>query len=223
MHLELNNIKKSYGTGKARTEALRGLTLAVNHGEFVAITGPSGSGKSTLMQIIGLLDNDYQGEFLFNGQNTKKMSDGKRAELRNTSIGFVFQQFNLMRRATVLQNVMLPNTYAKHRVTTTRAMELIEQVGLIEHINHKSNELSGGQMQRVAIARALLMNPTLILADEPTGNLDSSTAAEILSLLSEINSDGHTVLVITHDHDVAQAAGREIRIHDGVLAEGALV
>lgn len=205
-------------SGGVTTSALTEVDLTVDEGEFVSIVGTSGSGKTTLMNIIGLLDRDFQGDFDLSGVNVNGLNDNQLSQLRNTKIGFVFQQFHLLRRATVLENVLLPTAYRKIPNAQTRALDLIERIGLAEHVDHKSNQLSGGQMQRVAIARALLTSPELILADEPTGNLDEATAKEIMTIFDELHSAGSTIILITHDTDVAEHAQRIVRLKDGKVA-----
>lgn len=216
--IDIRGLDKTYrSSGGVRTPALRDVHLTIERGEFVAVMGSSGSGKSTLMNIIGLLDRDFTGQFLLNGQDVAGLRDAQASDLRSEHIGFVFQQFNLLPRATVLQNVLLPTTYRRTPEAMSRAMEVIEAVGLVDRIDHRSNQLSGGQMQRVAIARALMMRPSLLLADEPTGNLDSTTARDVLSLLAHVHGSGSTVLIITHEPEVAQWADRVVHIQDGRL------
>lgn len=215
--VDLSNIGKVYKTGDEDTVALADIDLKVKKGEFIAIMGPSGSGKSTLMHIIGLLDKPTSGKYLLDGKDVSKLSKNVQAEIRNREIGFIFQQFNLLPRTTVLENVLVPITYGNLKNADQRARELIKQVGLENRINHKSNQLSGGQIQRVAIARALIMNPTFILADEPTGNLDSKTSAEIMDLIREVNKKGATTVLITHEEEIAQYADRIIRLRDGKI------
>jgi putative ABC transport system ATP-binding protein len=215
----LRDIRKVYRTaGAPPTEALRGIDLTIPEGDFVAIMGPSGSGKSSLMHIVGLLDRRFEGTYLLDGHDAGRLSANRQADLRGAKIGFVFQQFNLLPRASVLENVLLPTTYRPGKADRTRALDVIERVGLSTHAAHKSNQLSGGQMQRVAIARALIMGPSLLLADEPTGNLDTKTAGEIMDLFAAINGSGTTVVLITHENDIAARAHRTIRLRDGVIA-----
>lgn len=184
--IELKSIKKSYkNSAGMKTDAIKDVSLDVKEGDFLAIMGPSGSGKTSLMNIIGLLDRHFEGTYLLDSENISKLSGNKAAEIRNDKIGFVFQQFNLLQRTTVLQNVLLPTTYHKQKDDEQRALNVIKRVGLVEQLNNQSNQLSGGQIQRVAIARALIMNPSLILADEPTGNLDTKTAHEIMDFLRD--------------------------------------
>ena len=218
--LSLTDIRKTYQTGDSTTEALRGIDLTIGQGEFVAIMGPSGSGKSSLMHILGLLDVPTAGSYLLNAKDVSRMTGDQQAELRNQEIGFVFQQFNLLPRTSVLENVLLPSVYGSNTDAERRAKTILKQVGLADRMQHLSNQLSGGQMQRVAIARALMMEPTLILADEPTGNLDSTTSHEIMTLLKEINDNGATIVLITHEADIAAFAHRTVHLKDGrIVAE----
>ncbi len=213
--IELENITKVYRMGKVEVLALRGVTLNIETGEMLAIIGASGSGKSTLMNIIGLLDKPTVGSYLLEGADVSRLSDNKLAEIRNKKIGFVFQEFNLLPRATALANVELPLVYGNSGHKHQRAKEVLERVGLGGRTNHKPTELSGGEQQRVAIARAMVNNPALILADEPTGNLDSASSAEIVSLFRELNRDGITVIIVTHELDIANQTQRIIRLLDG--------
>lgn len=214
--IELRDICKVYRTSaNIETKALRGVDLAIGEGEFVAIMGASGSGKSSLMSIIGLLDRKFEGTYLLNGQEITELSDNRRSELRSESIGFIFQQFNLLKRTSVLENVLLPTTYKSSPDDARRALWAIKQVGLEKFINNHTNQLSGGQMQRVAIARALMMRPSILLADEPTGNLDHATAKEIMELFKKINNEGTTVILITHEDDIAEYADRKLALFDG--------
>ena len=218
--IQLENVTKVYRMGKVGVHALRGVTLSFDRGEMIAVIGASGSGKSTLLNIIGLLDRPDAGSYLFDGVDVSQLSENQLAEMRNREFGFVFQDFNLLPRATALANVELPLVYAgsvRHR--RERANEALERVGLAERANHKPTELSGGEQQRVAIARALVNNPPLILADEPTGNLDSKSGAEIISIFHKLHQDGKTVILITHEADIAARAQRTIRLHDGRIAE----
>ncbi len=215
--IKLQSINKVYKMGNEDTKALQNISLTINKGEFVAIMGPSGSGKSTLMHIIGLLDRPTAGQYLLDGQEVSKLSKRKLATIRSQKIGFVFQQFNLLSRTSVLENVLLPTIYGKLKDPAHKAKALLSRVGLTNRIRNKSNQLSGGQIQRVAIARALVMEPSLVLADEPTGNLDSVKAAEIMDLFREINRAGATVVLITHEADIARYADRVIQLKDGQL------
>ncbi len=217
--IEILNLVKHYYIGKIVVPALRSITLTINKGEYVAIMGPSGSGKSTLMNIMGCLDVATSGTYILNGTDVSKLNDNQLAEIRNREIGFVFQTFNLLPRYNVLENVMLPLVYAgiEKEERKRRALEVIESVGLKERIHHKPNELSGGQRQRVALARALVNFPAIILADEPTGNLDSKTSAEIMNLFDEIHRKGNTIILVTHEEDIAQHAHRIIKLRDGMI------
>lgn len=215
--IKLEDITKIYGKGSNAFEALDDINLEIKEGEYVAIVGPSGSGKSTLMNILGALDTPTAGKYLLDGEDVGSMKDKKLAEFRNRSVGFIFQRFNLLNQETVLDNVMLPGRYAEQKGTKETAMKRIDQVGLKGKEKNKGNELSGGQMQRVAIARALSMEPRIIMADEPTGNLDSKTGKEIMSLLDKIHNEGNTVILVTHDSYVANHADRIITIMDGKI------
>lgn len=215
--MALTDITKIYKTGDENTVALDKISLDIQEGEFVAIMGPSGSGKSSLMHIIGLLDTATKGKYCLNGQDVSKLSNAKQAEIRNNEIGFVFQQFNLLPRTTVVDNILLPTIYGKIENPEKRADELVEEVGLGDKKHNKSNQLSGGQIQRVAVARALVMNPSIILADEPTGNLDTKTSSEIMNLFKEINDKGATIVLITHEAEIAKYAKRVIRLLDGKI------
>jgi putative ABC transport system ATP-binding protein len=217
--IELSNIAKKYKIGTEVIHALNSITLQIHKNEYVALMGPSGSGKSTLMNILGCLDSPSSGSYILNGTSVAQMHDNSLAEVRNKEIGFVFQSFNLLPRSTALENVMLPLIYAGFNKTDrlTRAKEVMEQVGLGSRMTHKPNELSGGQRQRVAIARALVNKPAIILADEPTGNLDSKTSVEIMGLFEEIHKNGNTIILVTHEEDIAQHAHRIVRIKDGLV------
>jgi putative ABC transport system ATP-binding protein len=217
--IHLEELRKSYFIGKQELPVLKGLNLDILKNEFVALMGPSGSGKSTLMNIIGCLDTLSGGRYLLNNKDVGEMSDNELAEIRNQEIGFVFQQFNLLPRLSALENVALPLIYAgiSKKERNERAAEMLGKVNLADRAKHKPNELSGGQIQRVAIARALVNNPSIILADEPTGNLDTKTSAEIMLLLSEIHAMGNTVVLVTHEEDIAAYAGRVVRLRDGLI------
>lgn len=217
--VELVDVWKSYRTGTISVDALRGVSLRIAGGEFVSIIGPSGSGKSTLMHILGCLDLSTLGSYRLAGVDVSEMDEVELAEVRNRRIGFVFQQFNLLPKLSAWRNVELPLVYAgvERRVRKQRALRALERVGLADRVEHRPTELSGGQQQRVAVARALVNEPSLILADEPTGNLDSSSAADVLGLLGELHAAGRTIVLITHDAEVASAAGRVVRIRDGLI------
>jgi putative ABC transport system ATP-binding protein len=217
--IQLDNIKKSYYLGKQELKVLKGISLEVFKNEYVALMGPSGSGKSTLMNILGCLDSPSSGKYILNGEDVSKMQDDDLADVRNKEIGFVFQQFNLLPRLTAAENVALPLIYngTSKKIRTAQALEMLDRVGLADRSHHKPNELSGGQNQRVAIARALVNNPSIILADEPTGNLDSKTSVEIMHIFDKIQSEGNTVVLVTHEEDIAAYAHRIIRLKDGVI------
>ncbi len=217
--IELTEITRTYYLGKQTVGALKGVSFSIKEGEYVAIMGPSGSGKSTMMNVIGCLDSPTSGTYLLNGNDVSKLSDSHLAAVRNKEIGFVFQSFNLLPRADCLANVALPLVYAgiSRRERNKRAMEALDKVGLADRHFHKPNELSGGQMQRVAIARALINRPSIVLADEPTGNLDTQTGEEIMKLFGELQSTGHTIILVTHEEDIAEMSHRVIRLRDGVL------
>jgi putative ABC transport system ATP-binding protein len=217
--IHLENICKSYYLGKQELQVLKGIDLDVNKNEYLALMGPSGSGKSTLMNILGCLDSPTRGKYVLNGKDVSRMIDNDLAEVRNKEIGFVFQQFNLLPRLTAAENVALPLIYSgiNKKERAERAMETLAKVKLEDRSHHKPNELSGGQCQRVAIARALINNPSIILADEPTGNLDSKTSYEIMDILGKIHSEGNTVILVTHEDDISQFAHRIIRLKDGLV------
>lgn len=217
--IHLENIRKSYFMGNQALEVLKGLNLEIFKNEFVALMGPSGSGKSTLMNILGCLDSPTSGTYILNGHDVSKMQDADLAQVRNKEIGFVFQQFNLLPRLSAVANVALPLIYAgiPQKQRTEMALSVLEKVGLAERSHHKPNEMSGGQIQRVAIARALVNNPAIILADEPTGNLDTRTSYEIMYLFSQIHASGNTVVLVTHEEDIASWAHRVIRLRDGMV------
>ena len=218
--LVIQNLKKIYKMGEnVVVEALRGVSFQVKKGEFIAIMGPSGSGKSTLMHIIGWLDHVSEGNYSIEGENISKADDDKLAEIRNKKIGFVFQQFNLLSRSDLLHNVEVPLIYRemKSKKRKELVVRALENVGLGKRINHKPNEISGGEKQRTAIARALINNPSLILADEPTGNLDTRTGEEIMKIFNKLHEQGHTIILVTHEPDIAQHAQRIIRFRDGLI------
>lgn len=217
--IELSQISRVYRMGTETIHALRSISLEIHKGEYIALMGPSGSGKSTLMNILGCLDTPSSGKYLLNGTPVEKMTDNDLAVVRNKEIGFVFQTFNLLPRASALENVALPLVYAgvKKSERSARALQSLINVGLGERVKHKPNELSGGQKQRVAIARALVNTPSIILADEPTGNLDSKTSYEIMNLLEEIHKKGNTIILVTHEEDIARHAYRIVRLKDGLI------
>lgn len=219
MSILLSNVTKIYRLGGETVHALAGLTLTIRPGEFTAIMGPSGSGKSTLMNILGCLDRPTSGSYMLDGQEVATLNDDQLATTRNKKIGFVFQSFNLLPRMSTLQNVALPMVYAgvakKERIE--RAKQVLKMVGLEDRMNHQPNELSGGQRQRVAIARSLVNDPTIIMADEPTGNLDTKSGDEVMAIFSKLNSQGRTIILVTHEPDIAQHAGRIVHVRDGLI------
>jgi putative ABC transport system ATP-binding protein len=217
--IHLEQIRKNYYLGKQVIEVLKGITLEIHKNEYVALMGPSGSGKSTLMNILGCLDSPTAGKYILNGQDVSKMADNSLADVRNKEIGFVFQQFNLLPRLTAVENVALPLVYAgiSKKQRTEKALHVLEKVNLADRSHHKPNEMSGGQNQRVAIARALVNDPSIILADEPTGNLDTKTSEEIMEIFGKIHSTGNTVMLVTHEEDIANHAHRIIRLRDGII------
>lgn len=217
--IHLDNIQKSYFMGSQAIPVLKGISLDIFKNEYVALMGPSGSGKSTLMNILGCLDTPTNGKYVLNGHDVSKMSDDSLADVRNIEIGFVFQQFNLLPRLSAAENVALPLIYAgvSKKERMERALEALKKVGLEDRSHHKSNELSGGQIQRVAIARALVNNPSLLLADEPTGNLDSKTSVEVMEIFGKIQEAGNTVVLVTHEEDIARYAKRIVRLRDGII------
>jgi putative ABC transport system ATP-binding protein len=217
--IQITNIKRDFVLGNEIVYVLKGIDLEINKGEYVALMGPSGSGKSTLMNLLGCLDTPTSGSYILNGKDVSKMHDDELAEIRNKEIGFVFQTFNLLPRTTALDNVALPMVYAGFSKSErkVRAEEVLKQVGLADRMDHQPNQLSGGQRQRVAVARALVNNPSIILADEPTGNLDSKTSEEIMKLFGDIHKLGNTVIVVTHEEEVAAYAHRIIRLRDGLI------
>ena len=218
--IKLTDIKRHFIVGTEVIKALRTITMDIRKNEYLALMGPSGSGKSTLMNLLGCLDTPTSGQYILNGKDVSKLNDNDLAEIRNKEIGFIFQTFNLLPRSTALENVMLPLIYAgysKHD-RIERASEVLADVGLADRMNHRPNELSGGQRQRVATARALVNNPSIILADEPTGNLDSKTSLEIMHLIEQIHEAGNTIIVVTHEEDIAREAHRIVRLIDGEVA-----
>ncbi|HAC15464.1 MAG TPA: macrolide ABC transporter ATP-binding protein [Bacteroidetes bacterium] len=223
--IDSRDIHKEYRMGTQTVHALRGVSFEIKQNEYVAIMGPSGSGKSTMMNIIGCLDTPSKGDYILNGHDVKKLTDNQLAEVRNREIGFVFQTFNLLPRSTALANVELPLIYSGIRSSERRkrAIEVLEKVGLADRMHHKPNELSGGQRQRVAVARALINNPSILLADEPTGNLDSKTGQEIMELFEELHAAGNTIILVTHEEEIAAHARRIIRLRDGLLESDTIV
>jgi putative ABC transport system ATP-binding protein len=217
--LEIKKIKKIYQMGKVKVEALKGVSFYIDKGEFVAIMGPSGSGKSTLMHIIGCLDKPTEGNFIIGGKDVSKLNDDRLAEIRNKKIGFVFQQYNLLSRTSILHNVEIPLIYAGLKAKQRRelAMQALESVGLGDRVKHKPNEISGGETQRAAIARALVNDPLIILADEPTGNLDTKTGEEIMKIFYKLHQQGNTIIMVTHETKVARHARRIIHLRDGLI------
>ena len=217
--IDIKAITRDFQLGSETVNVLKGIDLQINKGEYVALMGPSGSGKSTLMNILGCLDTPTSGSYILNGKQVSEMPDNELAEIRNKEIGFVFQTFNLMPRTTALDNVALPMVYAGYSKSerNERATEVLSQVGLADRMDHKPNQLSGGQRQRVAVGRALVNKPSIILADEPTGNLDSKTSVEIMKLFGEIHANGNTVILVTHEEDIADHAHRIIRLRDGII------
>lgn len=222
--IRIKDLKKIYNLGNQKVRALDGVSVSIYRNEYVAIMGPSGSGKSTLMNILGCLDTPTSGEYVLNGTDVSKMDDGSLAEVRNKEIGFVFQSFNLLPKYSSLENVALPMIYAgvPSSKREARAKEALLNVGLGDRMEHKPNELSGGQRQRVAIARALINNPSIILADEPTGNLDTKTSVDIMNLFGQIHKNGNTVILVTHEEDIARYAHRVIRLRDGKIESDTL-
>lgn len=217
--IDIKGITRDFVLGSEIVHVLKGIDLKINKGEYVALMGPSGSGKSTLMNLLGCLDTPTSGSYILNGKDVSQMPDDELAEIRNKEIGFVFQTFNLLPRTTALDNVALPMIYAgfKKPERMERATEVLTQVGLSDRMDHKPNQLSGGQRQRVAVARALVNRPSIILADEPTGNLDSKTSVEIMGLFNDIHANGNTVILVTHEEDIAAYAHRVIRLRDGII------
>jgi putative ABC transport system ATP-binding protein len=218
--ISLKNIEKVYENGDIRTQVLFDINLEITGGEFIAITGPSGSGKSTLLNILGLLDTASTGTYILNGTDVTKLTEDEQSYYRNKEIGFVFQSFNLLQRATALENVILPSIYAgmKQKEREIRAADFLIQVGLGDHLQKRPNQMSGGQQQRVAIARALMNDPAIILADEPTGNLDTKSGEDVMGILKKLNKEGKTIIMITHEHDIAKQAQKIVYIRDGRIS-----
>lgn len=215
--IKIKNIVKTYQSGNVETKALKGVSFEIQKGEFIAVMGPSGSGKSTLMHIMGCLDAPTNGTYILDGDDVSQLKDDDLAEIRKNKIGFVFQFFNLLPRTTVLKNVVLPLKYAKVKNAEDTAKKALESVGLGNKLFSKSNEISGGETQRVAIARSLVNNPAIILADEPTGNLDTQTGKEVMAIFQNLNQKGHTIIIITHESHIAEYARRIIRLQDGII------
>ncbi len=222
--IRLENIIRNFSLGQQIVKVLKGITLNIDRNEYVALMGPSGSGKSTLMNLVGCLDTPTSGKYWLNGRDISALSDNELADIRNKEIGFVFQTFNLLPRSTALENVSLPLVYAGYNASERkkRAEEVLEQVGLADRMDHRPNQLSGGQRQRVAVARALVNRPSIILADEPTGNLDTKTSLEIMKLIKDIHAAGNTVILVTHEEDIAAEADRIIRLRDGMVESDTL-
>lgn len=218
--IQIEQLKKTYHLGKVNVEALRGVSFEINTGEFVSVMGPSGSGKSTLMHIIGCLDYPTGGKYFLSGQDVSKLNDNQLALFRNQKIGFVFQQFNLLPKVTILRNVELPLTYNNNTNSKNKkrlAVQALEEVGLGDRLKHRPNEISGGEKQRVAIARALINRPSIILADEPTGNLDSKTGQDIMKMIDKLHDEGNTIILVTHEQEIARYAKRVIHLKDGII------
>lgn len=220
--IKLENIKKTYDLGKFKVEALRDVSLEIKSGDFIALMGPSGSGKTTLMNLIGLLDTPTAGNYLLGGKRVDRKSKRELARIRNNKIGFVFQMFNLLSRNSALENVMLPLSYNKKKINykerKKKAEKVLKEVGLSHRIKHKPNEISGGEQQRIAIARALINNPSIILADEPTGNLDTKKGLEIMEILKNLNKSGKTIIVVTHEEEIAEYAKKVVKLKDGMIS-----
>jgi len=224
--IKLKDIKKVYTNGEVETSVLKGVSFSVNEGEFVAIMGASGSGKSTLMHLIGFLDKPSSGDYFFEGLDTSKLDDDRLAEFRSGKIGFIFQSYNLLQRTSVLENVLLPTTYLANideNEMKEKAISLLAKVGMTHRLDHRPNQLSGGEQQRVAIVRALINNPRLILADEPTGNLDSKSGEEIVEILQKLNNEGHTIIMVTHEKYTAECARRILHVKDGLILEDEII